>query len=483
MQADALLIVPPFLKVTAGPLLGPAMLLGAGRSAGHRVNLVDLNADWLHEWIRGTEKTAPSPFVGDHDRPSTVLRQAQRAFAEVCSAAVPGGCTDADVAAHTLLGMRLGHAEVFLGAHKLAASDLGRWIRNALVSAPVPDVVGISVMYSGQVLAAVTTSIIAKELWPSAPVVWGGAHVTALRDEITRDPAYGAVVDRFVFGYSERTWVHLLDAVSSGTPMPRAAVVAGSGEGPTALDDPNVVPQFDNCDGYGCGRLTLPAQASRGCAYGRCTFCTYPAVEGKYRELGLGPALAVVDEAERLGAAVSFKDSLMLPARLSAVADAVAGRVAWSACTKLHASFDKGFLRALASAGCATLEFGLETLTPSGQLLIAKKQALPLFLRVLDAANDAGIAVVVNYITGFPGTEHAEELRWLDRVRSALLERPELVAKIEHNDFQLERMSPMGRDPFGHGLRVTRSWPWASVMEWEPVSVSVVQGASLTLTG
>jgi hypothetical protein len=41
------------------------------------------------------------------------------------------------------------------------------------------------------------------------------------------------------------------------------------------------------------------------------------------------------------------------------------------------------------------------------------------------------------------------------------------VAKVEHNTFQLERLSSMGRSPAAFGLGSVRSWPWESVMEWQ----------------
>lgn len=465
MGADALLVVPPFLKVVSGPLLGPAMLMGAGRSAGHRVQLADLNNRWIREHV-GASPVVGSTFVGDHDRPSELLRSLQTEFAVSGTAGLrPSHVSLPDDPVFTLA---YSHEDVLAAARRLSHSRLGRWIRGQLLaSMERPDVVGLSVMYSGQVLAALATSILARDLWPQALIVWGGAHVTALRSAICSDATYGTHVDRFVFGYAERTWTELLGAVDDGTPLPTAAVKAGQHRQALADDDARVVPVFDHLGEYGWGRLTLPAQSSRGCAYGRCTFCTYPAVEGRYRPLDLQPVSAIVDEASRVGAAVSFKDSLIVPGRLETIAETVAGRVAWSACTKLHVAFDKPFLRRLKDAGCATLEFGLETLSPNGQLLIDKKQALPLFLRVLDAAAEAGVAVVVNYITGFPGTDRVDEARWLDRVRVALEDRPGLVAKLEHNTFQLERMSPMGRQPGDYGLRVVQSWPWASVMAWE----------------
>jgi hypothetical protein len=118
----------------------------------------------------------------------------------------------------------------------------------------------------------------------------------------------------------------------------------------------------------------------------------------------------------------------------------------------------------LARAGCATLEIGLETLDWDVQRAIAKRQRHEVFFEVLDEARRSGIRLVVNYITGFPKVDHAEEDRCRYFVEEAVVASG---AKFEHNTFQLERTSPMGRAPDAHGMRVTRASPWSSVLEWE----------------
>lgn len=449
----AIVVVPPFLKVTAGPLLGPALLVGAARRDGHEAEVVDLNAAWLHEQLDDAA-WRPSDFVGDHDRPSAALREAQRAWV----AAWGVGLVD-----ETALSLECTHEQVHDAAMRLAGGPIGAWMTDRL-RGPAPDVVGVSVMYSGQVIAALAVAILARRLWPRTLVVFGGAHITALQRSIADDAAFGRFVDYFVIGYAERTWVQILDAVEAGRALPRTAVIAGVGSVVRAEDDPTVVPRFE----VDASVTTLPAQASRGCAYGRCTFCTYPAIEGSYRPLDFDPVDHIIALAADHGFAVSFKDSLIVPARLEALADRIAGRVRWSACTKLHPRLDVDFLTRLARGGCATLEVGLETLLPSGQLVIEKHQALPLFLAVLDAAAEARVGLVVNYITGFPGADPSEEVAWLERVRHEIARRPKLLAKVEHNTFQLERMSPVGRMPGAYGLDVTQSWPWSTVLAWTP---------------
>ncbi len=111
--------------------------------------------------------------------------------------------------------------------------------------------------------------------------------------------------------------------------------------------------------------------------------------------------------------------------------------------------------------GCHTLEVGLETLHPSGQKLIDKKQSEALFLAVVAATAAAGIALVVNYMTGFPGLDPCEEQLHLGRVKQALAQHP--AAKLEKSTMQHERLSPLGQRLLESGQAL--SWPWASLID------------------
>ncbi len=449
-MANALLLVPPFLKLAYGPLLGPGMLVAAGRRAGHEVRLCDLNAAWIRERLPRDAPPEHRELLGDHDRPDALTKMHDE--------------FKRDLALHEA---RDTHEAVFDAAHQLVTSAFGAWAISKMASHGSPDVVGVSVMYRGQVEPALAMTVIARRLWPRALVVWGGAHVTALRDDIAIDARYsGGVIDRFVFGYAEQTWVELLEAIEGRAPWPEEVVRAGCGRWLPARDGGSVVPAFDELSLYDAASLTLPMQASRGCTYGKCAFCTYPSIEGKPREIPWPAIDRVIERAIHLRAAISFKDSLVEGNRLEAIAERIAGRTVWSACTKLDAHLPDRLFR-LAAGGCRTLEIGLETLHRHSQSLILKRQNEITFHSFLDAAAAARIAVVVNYMTGLPHVDRDEELRCKGIAKHAMRARPALVSKLEHNTFQLERLSPMAQAPESYGLRITKSASWSSVLSWE----------------
>ncbi|MBX3366613.1 MAG: hypothetical protein KF912_04775 [Phycisphaeraceae bacterium] len=475
--ADCLLIVPPLVKYNAGPLLGPAMLKGACASAGFRVDVLDLNILFLndHGGSSGSER-----LVGDHDRDAGHLGNVESAWLEEASQWLPSPPETSRICVSAASAMLYEFEAIEQAAERMVNSDWGNWIHRVLSRYARPSCVGLSIMFSGQVLWAMTVAIIARRIWPGVGVLAGGAHVTALKDEIVNDPRYGRVFDRFVFGYAERTFVAVVRAFAMKGAIPSECVRAGDGRLLLAGGDGSVTPEFGDLSLYRRTRTTLPAQYSRGCAYGRCRFCTYPAVEGVYHTLPDAPVVSVIERAAAIGGAVSFKDSLIVGKRLEAISHLVGGRVEWSACTKMHPWLNAENLAMLRESGCRTLELGVETLVGSSQRLIGKVQTRDLFESVLMAASNAEVGLVVNTITGFPFEDAAEAHREWKEIRSMVDRVGGERCKVEHNRFELERRAPLATD---RAIRVTRSWPWSSLLDWEEVERPIERGVSLPVIG
>ena len=208
----------------------------------------------------------------------------------------------------------------------------------------------------------------------------------------------------------------------------------------------------------------------------------YPHIEGRPRRIPPSIVRATIEQAIEHRASLSFKDSLADGELLLDLANWIGGRVEWSACTKLDAKLPSR-LDELAVGGCKTLEIGLETLEPRAQQDAQKKQTLKAFTALLDAAARTGIALVINYITGFPRSDPEEEQRWRSYVEHELACRTDLVATLEHHSLQVERLAALARDPQAHGLRIIDAWPWSSVLDWEPVSLVQLKPPRLRAAG
>ena len=371
----------------------------------------------------------------------------------------------------SLRKVRLGflqHDEVENAATKLALSPFGTWAKGMLEQASdkSPPLIGLSLLHAGQVIPAAAISMIARDLWPGSVVAWGGPHVSGIGQAIDADlQRRNFAADLFVTGHAEQTFVEILDHVSSGLIVPSRTArcvpgIRGSTVAPLLADlglydDPPV----------------LPAQSTLGCAYGRCSFCTYPAIEPTPTKLDLCLSVeSVVDQAIRCQGTVAIKDSLVTPRRLKDIAMTIGGRVKWSACTKLNAKLDFETLRMLEENGLATLEVGLESLLVDTQLRVAKLHPENLFEEFLrNVAKVPGLSLVINYITDFPWEDPSVSSSALEEARDLLHMHLGARGMLEHNSFELERLSPMAKNPemFGINKESLQFYPWASVVEYE----------------
>jgi hypothetical protein len=475
--ARTVIIVPPLIKYTSGPLLGPSLLQSAARRGGHECSILDLNAHFLHS--RAPKRTKHGVFIGDHDKPvgENSLNEIEKEF--MSKYILPGLCREIDYAGDDDALQRrvkfgfLTHEEIQTAATAMLSSSFGTWARRAISQHQqlTPDVVGVSLLHAGQVIPATALSMMARMLWPDSLVVWGGPHISGLGEktlsEDLRQRSFAA--DLFVTGHAEKTFVDILDDVARGGYTSRGVPLVVSGtRGATTFS-----PTFDedNLDLYD-SPLTLPAQSSLGCSYGKCAFCTYPAIEPTPSRLGLETSVGVVaDMANKLGASVSIKDSLVTSRRLCEIGDCIANRAQWSACTKLSSRLDLDTLSGLRLSGLATLEVGLESLLPETQKRIGKVQPQSLYEELVsNVAKVPGLTLVVNYMTGFPWEQSQEALAKREEARAILSRHLGTKrARIESNEFELERLAPMARSPerYDIDMRSVKSWPWASVLEWQ----------------
>ena len=460
----SLLVIPPLVKSLAGPPAGPSWLAGVARSEGVPLDVVDLNAAWLR-WLHPVPLPDPGGPSGDHAQPLGHLALPAHAWKKTVERPLfirsdPSGCEQGGILA-------VDFEQLDWAAQRAARGWLGSvWRR--MLGRDRPRFVGVSVLSSGQVMGGLVATVVVKQLWPGVPVVWGGAHVTALAPEIAREPGYGTLVDGFVAGYAEGTFRQML----RGDPLSSPGVFrAGAGSHPRAVEETDTVPAFSHLGNYGQPRLTLPVQTTRGCAFAQCQFCTYPAVEGRVRRLPQAAVVGAVEQALLHGAEIGVRDALATTARLELVAGLIDGRTRWAATTRLLPRLGRERLRRLTASGLRTLELGVESIDPDILARLQKRQPVRMVEQWLDDARGLDLHLVLNVMFGFPGQTHSQAVAFRRYLDIDLPRRfPRTRFTVERNLLQLERRAPMAACPERHGIEIGQTWPWSSVMAWNAPS-------------
>ena len=183
-MARALLVVPPFIKYNAGPLLGPALLQAAAETHGHDCSTLDLNAIWMHSQLNARAihdgKNQPDKlkplFQGDHNKPlDGSLYRAQCLWNSTLFGASTSiiDARDCNALSRRLRYGFLNHGEVEAIASCLLMLPFGAWVQEQLIKSyaaqlypghdmdahPI-DVVGVSLLHVGQVIPAVIVSML-----------------------------------------------------------------------------------------------------------------------------------------------------------------------------------------------------------------------------------------------------------------------------------------------------------------------------------
>ena len=477
--SDAVVVTAPFSPFDSGPPAGPAVLRGAAAARGLNLRCIDLNIRYLLSF--GADQLGPATvFVGDHAKNQHRVSAARRHFVEACplpqleAGSIP-------CCLHPTFCLPHNFDAIAVTVRKMEEDRF--WVKfgegHLFGPVPAPAVLGLSIMGPAQVLASCLIASLARRYWPGTLIVAGGSHITLLATKIARDAAYGQFFDLFLPGHCEHTFAELVARVArkDGSRCPSGLMTAGEGM-PELHELPPAewpAPLFDRAELslYSRQYISLPLQISRGCAYGRCRMCTYPAVEA-YRRTTSGEYLRrVIGATADFGVGrFSFKDSLVDARTLRAVAEVTRGLpvpVHWSATTKLSASMDEAMMRQLYAAGCRTLEVGVETIHSRLQALAGKTQNRLMMEKAIEAILKAGIGVVVNLIYGFPSEtvdEARDQLAWYLELRTRF---PELLMG-SHNMLEINFGSRFAQVPRDFGLELGPLGPWAFSYPWNAPS-------------
>jgi hypothetical protein len=291
-----------------------------------------------------------------------------------------------------------------------------------------PDVLGISIVAPNQVVPGFAIAAEARRAWPRIHIIFGGAWVTHLREQIPKIHWFQEQRFHFVPFQGESVLEQIMkihksdedirqicrNALDSKTPRYRLPL------------DSLPTPDFSDLelDAY-AEPHHLPLMASRGCYWSRCKFCSYPLLEPKY-EIRSTERLRgdLVHYVKRYNAShIPFADpSMSVP-----VAKRVAKNVktenlnlTWGAFARLESQFTRKIFEDLARHGCVVIHWGLETGSDRIQRELGKGIELDTVRNVLSDAAEAGIHNRVLMMYGFPQETEEDLYASIDLIETLL---------------------------------------------------------------
>lgn len=375
--------------------------------------------------------------------------------------------------------------------------DICRQLVLPSVSKEAPDVVGVSIGTQMQLLAGLTFCKMVKEAFPDIHVTVGGNVITRLQEELPHHERFFAeVFDSAIMYEGEHALLWLLDALAGGRPiesvpnlMYRDAVgIHVNKDIYTEKTGALPLPDFEGLplDRYFSPVRILPYLATRGCYWGRCTFCDHG--QGYFDQYRGLPAQDVVRQVKALKDKYQaehflFADESYPPALFKKVSQLLVEQkvgIKWTTLIRFEETLNTQDMKLAAQAGCCTLYYGMESANERVLGLMDKHVKKSIIARNLKDAAQAGIWNHVMAFYGFPGETREEALE----TRQFILDNQPQIHSVELFYFVAYRHTPMVRKPEQFGITIHKQDDYDLPLDYyytlnEPVGLTCLDAMQL----
>ena len=305
-----------------------------------------------------------------------------------------------------------------------------------------PGLVAISIPFNEQMVEALTIAKLIKRRAPNVKIIVGGSIISAFHEILANDERFWEWIDYVMPGESDESFPQFVTALENGDDTSKIANLywrdeSGAIHKPAsrALPDMNKIAQPDfsgmPTDRYFLPHLIVNYQTSRGCYYGKCTFCSFD-IKQNFR---LRKASLVFEDLKRIQEQTGFRHIMfwdpLTPPRLMRdfskfnIEQPEDKRFYWGAETKFEKVFtQQDFTDLIYKGGARFLQFGYESGSQRVLDLMVKGNDLTRVHLMMGALENSGIKVSVQWFIGFPGATQADDIRsyrYLEEHRGAVL--------------------------------------------------------------
>jgi hypothetical protein len=435
-----------------------------------RLTQVLAAGEWVIDEIENAKRTLRSADgFYDRERYLKAGRVIEQALGMISAAHHPS-----DLSAH---GFSMRHSvqstdEILAGATDERENPFLPFFREVTlpkIRALDPDVVGISLTFTSQVIPTVALASMIKAWKKETHVTVGGGLVAYVGPKLARRPDLFDTIDTLVRLEGERALAEICAAVERGSRPSDLAGIANvlyrdergevrrNAEIEPLVIDTLPTPSFEGLphELYFSPDFVIPLAITRGCYWGKCVFCTlYKVIGPGYRGRSIERVITdILELKERWGSRYFYFPIEDLPPNMvrklpAALLDAGVD-IDWWCDAKLEpAVFTKDTCEKLAEAGCKRLAFGYESASGRVLDLMCKGSQPEPGMEVIRRVHDAGISVTLYVMVGFP-TETEEEARLTLRT---LLANREHFEEVSIRVFYLDEMSDMFSTPERYGI-------------------------------
>lgn len=205
--------------------------------------------------------------------------------------------------------------------------------------------------------------------------------------------------------------------------------------------------------------VILPLLATRGCYWGKCSFCDHSFVYGKNYRICEKTRLEkyILEYVQEYNVKlINFHDESISPKGIEMISDIVSINnlsVYWTCDSRFEELLDKNILLEAKRYGLRVLFFGLESCNQRVLNKMNKGTEINKITRILKDSSDVGIWNHTFFICGFP-TETGDEL--IDTIKF-ICRNEDIIHSQGAAIFSLNKLSLVSDNPSEYGLRIKQS--------------------------
>ncbi len=357
--------------------------------------------------------------------------------------------------------------------------DVYRMLIRPVMERERPEMVGISVVQQKQLIATFTFCKMIKEEFPATHITLGGNIITRIRDTLPEIEGLWQWFDSAVVYEGESAYLQLTEAVKSGGDFAKLPNLIYKDESGIHVNTEVCAetlselppPDFDGLplEKYFVPHLILPYLATRGCYYGRCTFCDH--FQGYVEGFRTKQVDQIVEEIKFLKDKhgtryFHFTDESYPPALFQKLSRKLIDDkldIAWTT----HMRFEESLLEEkvwqnVAESGCKYLHFGYESGNQRVLKLMDKSTKLDAIETNLRMSSEAGIWNHLMGFFGFPGETNEEA----DDSKAFVEKNSAHIHSLGFMTFVLGKYSPVAFEPEKYGVSYYKNPEWDLALDY-----------------
>jgi anaerobic magnesium-protoporphyrin IX monomethyl ester cyclase len=331
-----------------------------------------------------------------------------------------------------------------------------------------PDLIGVSITATSQIIPGLTLCRLLKEARPDIHLTIGGSIFTRLVDNLRRCPGLFDLADDFIVFEGETALLELVNQLDGKRQFHKVPNLIYRQDGKITVNQPfyseNITelpaPNYDGfpLDRYLAPETVLPVQFSRGCYYKDCAFCALTLDHQNFRQKDPGKT---VDDLQMLSSKYQtpyffFTDECLALSPTKRLCQQIIERnlpVQWTAEMRFEKNLSRELLTQMRDAGCLKIVFGLESFNQRVMDFMKKGISQASVRRVTEDCLDLGIAVHCYIIAGFPTETEEEALETMNFIVGNTRLNSSYGFSCQPCLFDLEKEAPIMSDPGGYGIQ------------------------------